>query len=67
MLKFLNHIRLIWKHSSENFRLIAYGNFSKIVNSWIEKFYIYNQGVILGEAKEGVISGLPFESFARFG
>jgi len=65
MLKFSNYSSLIWKHSSENFRLIAFGKFSKIVTS--EKFYIYNQGVILEEAKQGIISGLPFESFARFG
>jgi len=27
---------------------------------------MYNQGLILGEAKEAVISGLPFESSALF-
>jgi len=37
------------------------------VTSWTEKFlYIYNQGLLLGEAKEAVISGLPFENFALF-
>jgi len=35
------------------------------VTFWTEKIlYIYNQGLDLGEAKEAVISGLPFESFA---
>jgi len=36
------------------------------VTRWTEKFYIYNQGLILAEAKEAVISDLPFESFALF-
>jgi len=53
--------------SIENFRLVSYGEFSKIVTSWTEKIlHIYNQGLISGEAKEAVISGLPFESFALF-
>ena len=34
---------------------------------WTEKIiYIYNQGLIFGEAKKTVISGLPFETFALF-
>jgi len=57
------------KYAIENFRLIAYGKFSKIVTSnWLKKLYIqvYNQGLILEEAKVAAISGLPFESFALF-
>jgi len=27
----------MWKHLIENFRLIAYGKFRKIVTSWTEK------------------------------
>jgi len=34
---FPNHSGLMYKHSIENLRLIAYGKFSKIVASWTEK------------------------------
>jgi len=35
----------MWKHSIENFRLIAYGKFSKIVTSSTEKFLNVKSGV----------------------
>ena len=46
---------------------MVYGKFSNMLTSWIEKIrYIYIQGLISGEAKKAVISGLPFECFAFF-
>jgi len=44
------------QHSSENLRLIAYGNFSKIITFWTEKLYKNNQAWRLGEANEAVVS-----------
>ena len=42
---------------------------TNLAKQWIlglKKLYMYNQGLILGEAKEAVISGLPFKSSALF-
>jgi len=49
--------------SFKSFRLIAHGKFNKIVFFFTEKFYTYNQGWVLGETNEAVVSGHRFESF----
>ena len=49
------------QHSSENLRLIAYGNFSKIITFWTEKLYKNNQAWRLGEANEVVAWSPTFQ------
>jgi len=44
ILSFSDNSSLMQKHTIENLFLIAHGKFSKIVASWTEKFYTYNQG-----------------------